>query len=266
MRTSPRTSSPPIGSRWLTWGILAYGVLEIPWVVYLLFFQVRTGTAEHTHLASLGLTGGAVVVALAAAWAIARRSRWRAPLSVMAATWLAAGTFFAVVVSTVHLVWAACLGVVLAVVAAWRAFVRPWSSMDAVLAAALSFVAAFLVLNLAHTVQDAPTSLAADHLRLLIVLYDSAEVAALLSLGLSLRAGAARASITFGSIGSVLFLLDAYLNLVVVPSGQAFVAAVFYAVVGELPSIVMCLAGVIIAMKRWVEHDVAGLPRSPQQA
>jgi len=38
-----------------------------------------------------------------------------------------------------------------------------------------------------------------------------------------------------------------------VPPGQAFVAALFYAVVGEVPSIAMCVGAVVLAMRRWTE-------------
>ena len=112
-----------------------------------------------------------------------------------------------------------------------------------------------------HIVAATTTTLDADHLRLLVVLYDSAEVASLLGLGLSLRAVAARAAIAFGSAGAVLFFLDAYINVVVVPAGQAFVAAIFYAVVGEFPSIAMCVAGVVLAMRRW--HPTHASPSQP---
>jgi len=114
-------------------------------------------------------------------------------------------------------------------------------------------VAAVMALRLALTFTGTGTSIAADHLRLLVVLYDTAEVVALLGLGLSLRAGRARAGIVFGSMGIVLFFLDAFVNIVVVPSGQAFVAALFYAVVGEVPSIAMCVGAVVLAMRRWTE-------------
>lgn len=84
--------SERIGPRWLTWIILAYGLLEIPWVIYLIFFQQRTGTAQHTHLAALGLYGGGAVMALWAAWASWRQHRIVSVAAVMAATWLTAGS------------------------------------------------------------------------------------------------------------------------------------------------------------------------------
>lgn len=239
----------PIGPRWLTWIILLYGLLEIPWVIYLIFFQVRTGTAQHTHLAALGLAGFAAVVSLIAGWGLLRDTRWAAVAAAGAATWLAVGLFFGVVVSSVHVVWAGIPGTVVAGLGAW--YVLRERPCPRWIPAVLAVVAVFLLVNLTRVVAQTSTTVDADHLRILIVLYDSAEVAALLGLGLSLRSGAARAAIAFGSAGAVLFFLDAYINVVVVPPGQAFVAAVFYAVAGEFPSIAMCVAGVVLAMRRW---------------
>jgi hypothetical protein len=241
--------STRIGPKWLTWIILAYGILEIPWVIYLGFFQQRTGTAEHTHLAALGLAGFGALAALIASWALLRDLTWAAVAALAAATWLAVGLFFGVVVSSIHVIWAGIPGTVVAIAGAWLVLFErrcpPW------IPAVLAIVAVFLVLNLTRVVTQTDTSVDADHLRLLIVAYDSAEVASLLGLGLSLRSGAARAAIAFGTVGAVLFFLDAYINVVVVPPGQALAAAILYAVIGELPSIAMCVAAVVLAMRRW---------------
>ena len=254
--------SERIGPRWLTWVILGYGLLEIPWVVYLVFFQARSGTADHTHLVALGLYGGGAVVALWAALANWRQSRLAAVSAVMAATWLAAGVFLAVVLSAVPVVWWGLPGAVIAAMLARRALhdqpVTPW------LSAGLAAVSGVLLVHLTLILADTSTHIHADHLRLLVVLYDSCEVAALLGLGWSLHRGAPRAAIVFGSAGVVLFLLDAYVNVVVVPSGPAFTAALFYAIVGELPSIAMCAAGAALAMRRWqpLSRPVRTVPRA----
>lgn len=229
--------------------ILAYGLLEIPWVVYLLFAQARTGTAQNTHLAAAGLMiGGAVLCVLTALGA--RRSSTLTPvLAVMAAAWLASITFFSVVLSAVSIVVAAIPGVVAAVVVARDAFrIRPspppWIAV-------LVLAGLALLVRLGITVTSTDTSFDADRLRLLVVLWDSAEVAALLGLGLCLRSGAARAAVAFGSAGIVVFTLDAWVNITVVGGGPAFVAALVYAVVGEAPSVVMCGLGAAHAMRRW---------------
>ncbi len=52
-----------IGPKWLILLILTFGVLEIPWVGYLFFFQAPEGVAQHTHVAAAGLIGGSAVLA-----------------------------------------------------------------------------------------------------------------------------------------------------------------------------------------------------------
>ncbi len=245
-----------IGPRWLIWLILAYGLLEIPWVVYLMFSQVTEATAHHARLAALGLYGGAAILSVVTAWGVLRTSRLLAVVSVMTSTWLAAGVFLSLVISSLTVVWAALVGAVTAALVALRSLgtgrTPRWS------APVLLVVTVVLAVHLSLTVAESPARLDADHLRLLVVLYDSAEVAALLGLGLSLHRGAARAAIVFGSAGMVLFVLDAFVNIVAVPSGQAFTAAVFYAIVGEVPSLLMCSAGVVLAMRSWNRSQIVG--------
>ena len=244
---------PQIGPRWLTLLILAFGVLEIPWVLYLVFFQVRTGTAEHTHLAALGLAGGGAAWAVWSATLLWRHRRLAAVVTVMTGTWMAVNLFFGVTLSAAPVVLATIPGLAVAAGAAVRVLRDPERSPARWQPVVLVLVAVVLIAHLMFTLTATGTSMPADHLRLLVVLYDTAEVVALLGLGLSLRAGRARAAIVFGSMGVVLFFLDAFVNVVVVAGGEAFVAALFYAVVGEIPSIAMCTGAVVLAMRRWTE-------------
>jgi len=243
----------PIGPRWLTLVILAFGVLEIPWVIYLVYFQVRTGTAEHTHLAALGLTGGGALLCVLAGVHLLQGRRAAAISTVMTATWMGASLFFGLTLSAVPVVAATIVGLAIAAVSARAVLRSPDVPVSQWWSVGLFAVAGALVIRLAMTLTLTGTTMVADHLRLLIVLYDCAEVVALLGLGLSLRAGKPRAALVFGSMGVVLFFLDAFVNVVVVPGGQALVAALFYAVVGEIPSIAMSVAGVVLAMRRWTE-------------
>lgn len=230
--------------------ILAYGILEIPWVVYLLFFQDRAGTAHHTHLVSAGLAVGAALMALLTAVATLRGRPWVAVTAVMTGAWLLAALFFAIVLTHVAVTYASLPGILASVVIVWQVLTtgrRPHPAWAWLLGA----VAAALLVHLYFLFTNTSTSFHADHLRLLIVVYDSAEVAALLGLALCLRSGAARAAIIFGSAGVVLFLLDAWVNVTVVAGEQQFRAAIVYAVVGEVPSITMCAAGTWLALQRW---------------
>lgn len=236
----------PIGPKWLSGLILLFGLLEIPWVVYLAFTQVRTGQAQHTRLASLGLSGGGALLSAVTAVMLWRGTRWVAPAATMVATWLGTGVFFALVLSEVTVVVAGVVGAVVAVVGVHRTgrHLQP----ERTLAVVMSGVSVAMFIHFLLVLGSVPTTVMADHLRLLVVLYDTAEVVSLLGLGWALRTGASNRAITFGGAGLVLFTLDAWINLTVVPAGPAFAEAVFYAVVGEVPSMVMCAAGIKLAM------------------
>lgn len=233
--------------------ILAFGVLEIPWVGYLLFSQARTGVAQHVHLAALGLVGGAAVLATMSAVWLWKGHRSAAILCVMTGTWMGVVLFFALTISSVPVVLATIPGLLVAAVAARDVLRHPEQSVARWLPAALLVITLVLLVRLTVTLTRTETAMAADHLRFLIVLYDSAEVVTLIGLGVALRAGRPRTAIVVGSMGIVLFLLDGFVNLVVVGEGEAFVAALFYAVVGEIPSIAMSAAAVALAMRRWTE-------------
>ncbi|HQR79275.1 MAG TPA: hypothetical protein PLT68_03535 [Actinomycetota bacterium] len=251
MRTS-------IGPRWLSGLILIFGLLEIPWVLFLIFTQARTGQAQHTHLAALGLSGGGALMCVVTSVLLWRGSRSVMLAATMAATWLGAGVFFALVLSAVTVVLAGVVGTVVAAVAARRAMrrLRP----EPVLAVLMAATAVAMLTHFLLVLGSAPTTIEADHLRVLVVLYDTAEVVSLLGLGWAMRRGLVNKAIAFGGAGVVLFTLDAWVNLAVVPAGPALAAAVFYAVVGEVPSIVMCAAGAGLAMRVGSRQAVTPVP------
>ena len=123
--------------------------------------------------------------------------------------------------------------------------------MDRWLAGVLTLVVVALVARLVAMLTLTATEVSADHLRALVVLLDTGEVIALAGAGMGLLRGHPRAAIFFGSAGIVLFLGDAWANVVLVPPGPAFTAALFYAVVGEFPSTAMCVAAVVLSMRIW---------------
>lgn len=257
--------APEIGPRWLMWGLLVFGVAEIPWVVYLAFFQVKTATAYHVRLASLGIAGVTIVLCLLAAVMLLRRRLLAAHASVATATALTGSAVLVALAPTFNYASAldyavgpvalAVPGVAAAVVAAVATLTGRWDTprTRGVVAAVLVVVAAGLVAHLWRTANAALTQVDADHLRLLVVLLDTSEVVALLGAGLALRQGSARWVVVFGSMGLVLFPGDAWTNIVFVGPGPQFVAAIFYAVVGEGPSTAMCLYAVVLATRRLTE-------------
>lgn len=246
--------SERLGPRWLAWITLLYGILEIPWVIALIFFQQRTGTAYHSHLIAIGLSGVSAVIAVLLAVGLWRGWAQVPVLAVMSATLLGTGLGLGFLLSELHVMLAGVVGIVVAILAARQAL-RHGTFTSTPLAAIMALVAGFSLFHLWSTVSSTPPSFPADHLRALVVLFDTAETVALIGLGWALLKGRARPAIVFGSMGVVLFLIDAWVNILGVPPGQEFVAALFYAVVGELPATAMSAAGLILGLRRWRESE-----------
>ena len=251
-----------IGPRWLALLLLAFAALEIPWVVYLAFFQIQSATVYHTHLAAAGVTVGAVVGCVVAARGLWRSSPWTPIATTITGTILLSGGVagalavdlpdYAGLNRSITLLAMAVPGATVAFVASYRTLVRkPGRSRDRVFAVLLVTLAVLLVVRLLITFDSTGAELSASHLRLLVVLLDTAEVVTLGGSGLALMSNRPAAAIFCGSAGIVLFLGDAWLNLVLVPAGPAFVAAILYAVVGEIPSTAMCAMTVIFGYRYW---------------
>jgi hypothetical protein len=251
-----------IGPRWLALLLLAFAALEIPWVVYLAFFQIQSATVYHTHLAAAGVTLGALVGCAVAAGGLWRGAPWTPIATTVAGTMLLSGGVagalavdlpeFAGLNRSVTLLVITVPGAAVAFVASYRALAHKFGrGVDRVFAVALLTVAGLLLVRLVITFSSTGAELSASHLRLLVVLLDTAEVVALGGAGLALMKDRPAAAIFFGSAGVVLFLGDAWLNLVLVPAGPAFVAAILYAVVGEVPSTAMCAMTVAIGYRHW---------------
>ena len=79
-----------IGPRWLALLLLAFAALEIPWVVYLAFFQINQQRCT-THLAAAGVTVGAVVGCVVAARGLWRSSPWTPIATTITGTILLSG-------------------------------------------------------------------------------------------------------------------------------------------------------------------------------
>ena len=250
---------PRLGPRWLAPIVLAFGLLEVPWVIYLIFFQQRTGTAYHSHLTALGLSVASAVMTGLAAYAAWTGRRTLPVYSVMSATLLLDGVGLALLLSELHVMVAGVVGGIVAIIAAYRAL-RHGEFTSRWIAVVLAVVVLFIGYHLWTMFTTVQPTFAADHLRLLVVAFDTAETVSLIGLGLALMKGRAKHAIVFGAMGVVLFLTDAWVNILAVPPGKEFVAAIFYAVVGELPSTAMCAAGLVLGMRNWSTSEQPALP------
>ena len=55
MSDAPTAARPYVASKWVTWLLLFFGICEVPWVIYLIFFQPTTVEAYHVRLTGAGL-------------------------------------------------------------------------------------------------------------------------------------------------------------------------------------------------------------------
>jgi hypothetical protein len=270
-----------VAGRIVTWALIVLGSVEVAWVLYLAFTQEQVVRIFHVRLATLGLGGFAAVLAAAAALAIARRGAWAPALSVGAATLLAFLSAFGRLtpdLNTSGLLGAGArpiLVVLPGIVAACYAAVvllrgpgpgrpagEPGSSHQlppalrlAVTVLALT-AAVVLVRIVVHVLQWDSTALSTQS-RAIIVLLDTGETIGLLGAGLASLTGHVRATLVLATIAISLLLADAYGNVVMAASGQAFAAAVFYLVAGEIPSIIVCGLAIRAAQHTWLETTAA---------
>jgi hypothetical protein len=270
---NPVVHTKPVASRFVTWVLILLGAAEIPWVIYLAFTQDPVVHAFHVKLATLGLGSFAVVLCAAAAWAVFRRGSWTPALAVSAATTIA---FLATVgrltpsLDTSGLLGiglspllVALPGILAAVYAAWVCLQGPAPTpvgtapaaqptglrvAAVVLAATAVVVAARMVLHVLHWDSTA----LATHSRAIVVILDTFEVIGLLGAGLASLTGHVRGTLVLATIAGSLLVCDAYGNVVMAASGQAFTAALFYLFVGELPSIIFCALAIRAAHRHMV--------------
>ena len=270
-------STAPVASRIVTWVLILLGAAEIPWVIYLAFTQNPVVQTYHVKLATLGLGSFAVALSVATALAILRGSSWAPALAVSAATTTA---FLATLGQlTPSLDTSGLLGDGLspllvslpgfaaAVYAAWASLRDPARATAGtaaseqslglrvaagVLGATAVVVAARIVL---HVLQWDSTALA-THTRAIVVILDTFQVIGLLGAGLASLQGRVRGTLVLATIAGSLLVCDAYGNIVMAASGEAFTAALFYLFFGELPSIVFCSLAVRAAHRRLVAAAV----------
>lgn len=243
----------PVAPKLVSWLVLLFGLAEVPWVIYLLFNQQATVEADHLRLASLGLGLGAAALCAGAAWSLWRDRRSAAAFTVAAAT----QTLFLAIMVTLSpdmeaagisrlsvplllavpgaIVSALATGIVL------RGTAANHRRVIVISAIVLGVVALSILIHTASRLVDEGATMWMSRARAIVVLLDTGETVGLIGAGLASLRGRVRPALVFGVIAATLLAGDAFANVVGAPQGPAFRQAIFYLVVGEIPSIVLSL-------------------------
>lgn len=251
-----------VAPRLVSWLVLLFGLAEVPWVIYLIFNQQATVEADHLRLASLGLGFGAAILCAGAAWAVLSRRRSAAALCVSAAT---ATLFLAIMVTlSPDMETAGVQGMFVPLLIAIPGAVAAGLATSHVLhgsaeshrmlmlvsATVLAVIALSFLVHTTGRLMDEGTTVWMSRARAIVVILDTGETVALIGAGLASLRGQARAALVFGAIAATLLTGDAFANVVGAPQGPAFQQAIFYLIVGEIPSIVLSLVVVHSASRR----------------
>lgn len=280
MSDAPTAARPYVASKWVTWLLLFFGICEVPWVIYLIFFQPTTVEAYHVRLTGAGLgIGGAIVGAIATVAVWRRSSR--------AALWaVAMATTMMMLATTATLapklqpdvaalgMWVplvlALVGTAAAIVATVQLLRVSTAAEPRVLtvtAFILGLVAAFMLYRGVAHLFDADSTELASHTRALVVVLDTAESIGLIGAGWASLRGYVRATAVFGVMAATLLIIDAYTNVVAAEPGPTFWAAIFYLIVGEIPSTILALIAALAAAKKLpVQAGTADLAETPAAA
>lgn len=275
---SDATTSAPVANKIVSWLVLLFGLLEVPWVIYLAFTQVTTVEANHLRLASLGIGLGGGVLCAWAAFALWKRRPAGGALAVgagaltlylgvsmalspeLAASDLTGYTLFLLV---------AIPGTIAAIFAATNAL-RGTAEVNrrvvVISAVVLLLVAlAFVGHALAHAVS--PETIGwLSRARGVVVVLDTGESVGLIGAGIASLRGYPRAALVFSVIAATLLTCDAFANVVGAAPGLAAKEAVFYLIVGEIPSIVLCLVVARSAYRKLKPELAASLVQQPATA
>ncbi|MFM2438614.1 MAG: hypothetical protein RLZ55_1437 [Actinomycetota bacterium] len=262
MSDSSAVHTGPVANKVISWLVLLFGLMEVPWVIYLAFTQLTTVEADHLRLAALGIGCGGAVLCAWAAWALWRRHPAGAALAVGSATlslYLGVTMTLTPSLSATDLtgftlfLFITLPGTIAAVAAAYyllRGGGDTHRRVIVVAAVVLGLVAlAFAGHALAHAV-DPQTVGWMSRARAIVVILDTGESMGLIGAGIASLRGHARSALVFSIIAATLLTVDAFANVVGAAPGVAFQQAVFYLLVGEIPSIVLCLLVARAAYRR----------------
>ena len=230
-------------------------------------FDIAPGTAFAALDRGRGRWPYSLTWKWAAAAGIVRRRRWAAVPAVMSVTlWLGAGVngLIAAPIGNARTFPALSIPIALALPAAVASATvalgllvghgsGSWRDGRArTLAAVALLVFPALLTFIALTAPHMPNRARVPNGAVSWDVLDAVEIAALLALALALWRRAARTALIAGSAGLMLFIGDAFFN-VVLTRGEAFDESLLFLFVGELPTSILCLLGIRSAL-RMLEH------------
>jgi hypothetical protein len=244
--------------RWLGFALLGIGVLEIPWAIYLAVTLTGSDTAAYINIAAMGLQVAAWMLSLLTA--VGAVLRWRGAIATAAmgiALWGAGGANWFITdplgpqnfpPSFSIPPGLAIPGVLVNLLALWVLLGFRQGSRDK--PALVISLACLLLVLLPVSLHVAYMASARVTGRFEIVggpvswvVLDIAEVVLLLATGALVLLGRATATVLVGSFGFMLFVADAWYN-VVLSHGHGFRESLVFLFIGEVPTAVLCMLAV----------------------
>jgi hypothetical protein len=247
---------------WTPYLLIALGVVLVPWTIFLTVTQPAFGVAADLRLAKAGMVVTALILAISTAWALAAGSEWSGPLAMASLTFwgglgvnglIAVPVSFRVVPPSFAVpFWLASVAVVTCAVVLWHVMKRRvWRRPFARALAAILVACAAALLLIVWLSPEGPKHVIVHNGSYSWDLLDVMEAVALLGAGFALLRGWSRWGVIFGSGGAVLFVGDAWYN-VMLSKGLAFYESLLFLVIGELPSCALCLVALVAAQRAMV--------------
>lgn len=259
---------------WVPWIMIIIAALEVPWAIYLTISQLDIGLATDMRFAVGGMVITGSLLSLVTVVLLLARSYFAVHVAIAGLTlWLGTGLNGLIASpigprglppAFVTPLWLAVPGVALFGLIVWALLVR--HRMPRPLAILTSIGLLVLAGMLIYDVWSSPHV----HNKALVAngsvgwdVLDLAEIIALLIAALALRAGYVRWALFGSTSGVALFVGDAWFN-VVLSHGESFYEALVFLAVGEIPTAVVCLVGVVAATRAAVQFDpITWVPATP---
>lgn len=119
----------------------------------------------------------------------------------------------------------------------------------------LALVALSFAFHTAAHLSDPATTGLMSRSRAIVVILDTGESIGLIGAGWFSLRGRPRPALIFSVLAATLLTCDAFANVVGAQQGTAFEQAIFYLLVGEIPSIILALWVARCAARKWQGED-----------